>query len=173
MATAFEELRVLRDAEAVADEIWQQVVGWDSFAREVVGGQLARAADSVGANIAEAFGRFHYGEKLQFLYYARGSLFETKYWLNRALERGMMTSERVQDYASRLTSLARQLNSFAGSLRAQRQGNHARLKAVRETTVEYETHSTHEAFIPCFSETDLEWLQTVPIRDDQSPISSL
>jgi four helix bundle protein len=59
MATAFEELRVLQDAEAVADEIWQQVVGWDPFAREVVGGQLARAADSVGANIVEAFGRFH------------------------------------------------------------------------------------------------------------------
>lgn len=173
MATAFEELRVLQDAEAVADEIWQQVVGWDPFAREVVGGQLARAADSVGANIAEAFGRFHYGEKLQFLYYARGSLFETKYWLNRALERSMMTSEQVQDYASRLTSLARQLNSFAGSLKAQRQGNQARLKAVRETAVEYETHSTHEVFIPFFSETDLDWLQTISIIGDQSPFSNL
>jgi len=106
MATAFEELRVLQDAEAVADEIWQQVVGWDPFATE------------------RNFSSF---------YYARGSLFETKYWLNRALERGMMTSERgVQDYASRLTSLARQLNSFAGRLKAQRQDNQARLKAVRE-----------------------------------------
>jgi four helix bundle protein len=147
--------------------------GLGPFAREVVGRQLARAADSVGANIAEASGRFHYGEKLQFLYYARGSLFETKYWVNRALERGMMTSERVQDYASRLTSLTRQLNSFAGSLKAQHQGSQARLKAVRETAMEYETHSTHEMFIPFFNETDLEWLQTVPICDDQSPISSL
>ena len=52
MATSFEELRVLREAEAIADEIWQEVVGWESFAREVVGGQMARAADSIGANIS-------------------------------------------------------------------------------------------------------------------------
>ncbi len=82
MALKFEELRVLQAAEAVADGIWRQVVRWGSFARDTVGKQMARAGDSIGANIAEAYGRFHYGEKLQFLYYARGSLFETKYWLN-------------------------------------------------------------------------------------------
>ena len=120
MATSFEELRVLREAEAVADGIWQEVSGWEPFAREVVGGQLARAADSIGANVAEAFGRFHYGEKLQFLYYARGSLFETKYWLNRTLARDLAPSDQVQDYVSRLTTLARQFNAFAGSVKAQR-----------------------------------------------------
>ncbi len=93
MGTAFEDLRVLQSAEEVADGIWGQVVEWKSFAKDVVGGQLARAADSIGANIAESFGRFHYGEKLQFLYYARGSLFETKYWLNRALKRKLMMPE--------------------------------------------------------------------------------
>jgi four helix bundle protein len=113
VAIRFEELRVLQAAEAVADDIWRQVVRWDPFARDVVGGQLARAGDSIGANISEAFGRFHYGEKLQFLYYARGSLFETKYWLNRALTRDLMPSPQVQDYASQLTDLARQLNAFA------------------------------------------------------------
>jgi hypothetical protein len=34
VALKFEELRVLQTAEAVADEIWQQVVRWDSFSRE-------------------------------------------------------------------------------------------------------------------------------------------
>ena len=70
MAMKFEELRVLQSAEVIADGIWQQVIQWDPLARDVVGKQLARASDSIGANIAEAFGRFHYGEKLQFLYYA-------------------------------------------------------------------------------------------------------
>ncbi|NIP22782.1 MAG: four helix bundle protein, partial [Phycisphaerae bacterium] len=31
-----------------------------------VGKQLVRAADSIGANIVEAYGRYHYGKKLQF-----------------------------------------------------------------------------------------------------------
>ncbi len=29
MAMSFEELRVLREAEAVADGIWQEVSGWE------------------------------------------------------------------------------------------------------------------------------------------------
>lgn len=161
-AMRFEELRVLQAAEAVADGIWQEVVRWDSFAREVVGGQLARAVDSIGANIAEAFGRFHFGEKLQFLYYARGSLFETKYWLNRARTRELMPSAQVQDYTSQLTDLARQLNAFAATLKAQRRGGQPQPKTVREATAEYWTDWSDDPAMPLFYEEELEWLQAIP-----------
>lgn len=66
MAVVFEELRVLKSAEEVADTVWKEVVRWEDFAKDTVGKQTARAVDSIGANIAEAFGRFHYGERLQF-----------------------------------------------------------------------------------------------------------
>jgi len=52
MSLKFEELRILQAAEATADGIWKQVVQWDPFVRDVVGKQLARAADSIGAIIA-------------------------------------------------------------------------------------------------------------------------
>jgi len=162
MALKFEELRVLQAAEAVADGIWRQVVRWDPFAREVVGGQLAKAADSIGANIAEAFGRFHFGEKLQFLYYARGSLFETKYWLNRARTRDLMPSAQVQDYVSQLTDLARQLNAFAATLKAQRQSSRAQPKTMREAATAYVTDWLDDVPVPLFTEEELEWLQAVP-----------
>jgi four helix bundle protein len=165
MATAFEELRVLREAETMADAIWPQVGQWEPFARDIVGKQLARAADSIGANIAESFGRFHYSEKLQFLYYARGSLFETKYWLNRALARELMAPDQVQDYVSRLSSLARQLNAFATSLKTQRHDKHAQSKVVREATMEYVTKIAPDTLVPLFSEVELEWLQAVPITN--------
>jgi four helix bundle protein len=158
MVLKFEELEVLRAAEAVADGIWRQVVQWDRFAREVVGGQMARAGDSIGANIAEAFGRFHYGEKLQFLYYARGSLFETKYWLNRAQTRDLMPSAQVQDYVSQLTDLVRQLNAFAAKLKAQRQASKSKPKTVREPTTEYVTDWPTD--LPLFTEEDLQWPQS-------------
>jgi four helix bundle protein len=154
MGTSLEELRVLKDAEAVADGIWKLVVKWEPFARDVVGKQLARAADSIGANIAEAYGRFHYGEKLQFLYYARGSLFETKYWLNRGLARGLMAADQVQHYALQLTEVARQLNAFASSIKDQRRGKPAQTK-VRESSVEY------VADAPLVNDDELEWLQAV------------
>jgi four helix bundle protein len=75
VSATFEDLRVLKSAEEIADSIWKRVVQWDDFAKDVVGKQMARSADSIGANIAESFGRYNFGEKLQFLYYSRGSLF--------------------------------------------------------------------------------------------------
>ena len=99
MAVLFEDLRVLQEAEAVADVVWEVVVTWESFQRETVGKQMVRAIDSVGANIAEGYGRFHYGEKLQFLYYARGSLYETKYWLNRGRSRKLFSEDIANDVA--------------------------------------------------------------------------
>ena len=113
MSTSFEDLRVLKTAEEIADAVWKRVVQWEDFPKDVVGKQMARSTDSIGANIAESFGRFNFGEKLQFLYYARGSLFETKYWLNRARARGLMSSSDIQEYVTSLTNVARQLNAFA------------------------------------------------------------
>jgi four helix bundle protein len=94
---------------------------------------MARAADSVGANIAESYGRYHYGDKLQFLYDARGSIFETKYWLNRALKRGLIPPPTVQKFADSLSDLAHKLNLFAGSVKRQRSGKQQ--NQVRETGV--------------------------------------
>jgi four helix bundle protein len=162
MTLKFEELRVLQAAEAVADDIWKHVVQWDPFVRDIVGGQLARAADSIGANIAEAFGRFHYGEKLQFLYYSRGSLYETKYWLNRARERELMTSVQVQVYATQLTELARQLNAFVSNIKAQRSGNRLRDKTVSEPPAEYINDQPNGILVPLFSDDEIQWIQSIP-----------
>jgi four helix bundle protein len=164
MGIGLEDLKVLKNAETTADAIWKEIAKWDHFAKEVVGKQLARAADSVGANIAESFGRFHYGEKLQFLYYARGSLYESKYWLNRALKRQLMQPEQVQNYASQLTDLARQLNAFAGSIKAQRKNKPRQANILAEAAVAYTTDVSDEIPDPLFTEEELQWLQTIPIE---------
>ena len=162
MTLKFEDLRVLQVAESIADSMWHQVVHWDAFARDTVGKQMARAADSIGANIAEAFGRFHYGEKLQFLYYARGSLFETKYWLNRTLARELMPADQVQEYVSQLSDLARQLNAFASNLKNQRREGQQQSQKVSEASVEYVSVKSTGVTEDLFSEDELHWLQTLP-----------
>ena len=157
MSATFEDLRVLKSAEEIADSVWKVVVEWDQFAKDVVGKQIARSADSVGANIAESFGRFNFGEKLQFLYYSRGSIFETKYWLNRTKTRGLMKPDEVEEYVQRLTDLARQLNAFAGSLKTVRAEQKSK-PAVRESQTEYLTINLKDLPDPLFNEADLAWL---------------
>jgi four helix bundle protein len=137
VATELEDLRILKTAENIADSIWKQVIQWDQFAKDVVGKQITRAADSIGANIAESYGRFNYGEKLQFMYYSRGSLFGTKYWLNRALVRDLMRADEVKSYGSQLSEVARQLNAFAASLKSQKKDNKPQPKSIRESITEY------------------------------------
>ena len=161
MALRFEELRVLHAAEAIADSLWKQLIHWEPFARETVGLQLTRAVDSIGANIAEAFGRFHFGEKLQFLYYARGSLYETKYWLNRTLARSLMPANQVQDHISHLSDIARQLNAFAASIKAQRYGNQIKTQTLSEAAPEYLTFQSVRVSEDLFSEEEIQWLQTL------------
>jgi four helix bundle protein len=148
----FEDLQILKSAESVADSVWKSVSRWNEFAKDVVGKQLTRAVDSIGANIAESFGRYNFGEKLQFLYYARGSLFETKYWLNRVRERGLMKPDEVNVYVDALTQLARQLNTFASGLKTVRAEQPAK-KSVRELAAEYTTNTDAENL---FTEEDLQ-----------------
>lgn len=83
----FGELKVYQLAEKLADEVWDAVVTWDSFAKNTVGGQLVRAADSIGSNIAEGSGRYNYPDNRRFIRIARGSLYETRHLLRRALAR--------------------------------------------------------------------------------------
>jgi four helix bundle protein len=135
MAVAFEDLKVLQSAENMADDLWKQIVEWDIFKRDTVGKQLVRAVDSIGANIAEAYGRYHFGEKLQFFYYARGSLFETKYWINRANNRHLIDTDLAQKYAEALSSLAHQLNALAKKTKHQRKKDDQ--KIIREESASY------------------------------------
>lgn len=158
MAATFEDLRVLRSAEEIADSVWKRVVGWDDFAKDVVGKQLARAADSIGANIAECFGRYHFGEKLQFIYYSRGSIFETKYWLNRTQQRGLITPAEVQEYLNQLTDLAGQLNAFASSLKSVRNQQSEQPKKLGEMVADYQIDPSGAPDDPLFSEDDTAWL---------------
>lgn len=160
MSATFEDLRVLKSAEGIADSVWKIVVQWDEFAKDVVGKQLTRAVDSIGANISESFGRYHFGEKLQFLYYSRGSIFETKYWLNRTRVRELMSSQEVDGYVNRLTELARQLNSFASGLKTVRNQETKQSKTIREMAVEYQVKVPENSSNMLFDDDDINWLKS-------------
>jgi len=88
-----EDLKVYQLAMEVGDSNWKIVSKWNYFERDTIGKQLVRAADSIAANISEGFGRYHFKENRYFCFVARGSLFETKTWLEKAVKRNLITLE--------------------------------------------------------------------------------
>ena len=112
----FEELEVYRVAERIADAVWQLVLKWDILAKDTVGKQLIRAADSIGANIAEGAGRGSFQDNRRFVRIARGSLNETKHFLRRAYRRNLLTSAQVDSLKPLIEQLPKRLNAYLRSI---------------------------------------------------------
>lgn len=112
----FENLRVYKLAEDLADSIWDIVDNWSGLARDTIGSQLVRPADSIGANIAEGSGRGSYQDNRRFVKIARGSLNETKHFLRRAYKRRLLTPEQTKKLKPFTDALAPQLNAYLKSI---------------------------------------------------------
>jgi four helix bundle protein len=112
----FEKLRVYVLAESLADEVWTMVLEWNVFARNTVGSQLVKSADSIGANIAEGTGRGSYQDNRRFIRVARGSLYETRHWLRRAFKRKLLTHSQVETLKPLLDELGPKLNGYLRSI---------------------------------------------------------
>lgn len=111
-----EELRVYQLSESLADAIWEVVVSWEHFPRDTAGKQIARAADRIGANIAEGFGRGSFADNKQFVRIARGSLYEVRHFLRRADRRKFLTREQKRLIQPVLRELAPTLNANLKSI---------------------------------------------------------
>ena len=112
----FEKLAVYQLSEKTADLVWEIVKSWDGLARDTVGKQLIRAADSIGANIAEGEGRGSFKDNQRFVRIARGSLNETKHWLRRAYNRKLLSAEQIATLKPLLDELAPRLNAYLNSI---------------------------------------------------------
>jgi four helix bundle protein len=92
------------------------VASWDNMAKWTVGKQLVRAADSIGANIAEGVGRGSYQDNRRFVRMARGSLNETRHWLRRAYRRKLLSERQVSALKPLIDELGPRLNAYLPSI---------------------------------------------------------
>ena len=113
---SFEQLRVYQLAEELADSIWEIARRWDIVSRDTVGKQIIRSADSIGANIAEGYGRGSYQDNRRFVRIARGSLYETRHWLRRAFKRKLLTETEIESLKVVIANVGPQLNSYLKSI---------------------------------------------------------
>ena len=158
---ALEDLEIFQLAEQICDRFYELTPSWKHFDQETIGIQLVRAADSIGANIAESYGRYHYGEKLNFLYYARGSLYETRYWVRRCRTRKLLPLDVCDNAEKALTNLGIKLNAYITDKRNRRSNPPSTNSKLAESSVAYKI----ETFVGEFIDED-DWLDDV---NDQSP----
>ncbi len=120
MVLKIEDLEIYQMAEDLSDKIWNICVKFDYFAKDTIGKQLVRAADSISANNAEGHGRYHFNDHLRFCYYARGSLFETRSWLLKAIRRNLI-KDKIEEITEIIEILPKRLNAYIGSIKKVRE----------------------------------------------------
>jgi four helix bundle protein len=116
MSKSINDLEIYREAMRLGEEGWCHVVGWDYFAKDTVGKQLVRAADSMAANLAEGYGRYHFKENQNFCYYSRGSAQETQTWIEKAVRRRLIPDETARDLYRDLDTFKKRLNAYIRSI---------------------------------------------------------
>jgi|WetSurMetagenome_2_1015567.scaffolds.fasta_scaffold07309_2 four helix bundle protein len=94
-------------------------IAWNIFCRmnfedkKHIGDQFLRSVDSIGANIAEGYGRYHYLDKVRFYYNSRASHFEAfGHWLELMAERNKISGAEFISISDTALTLQIKLNNF-------------------------------------------------------------
>lgn len=80
--------------------------------------QARRSTPSISANIAEAFGREHKLDKINFYYFAQGSLTEIQSHLDYGARVKYVDGEKVRNLGRELDSLHNDLNKLIRALKS-------------------------------------------------------
>lgn len=107
-----EDIKSYELGNIVCDKVWDLVSNWKYFDKDTVGKQFVRSADSIPANIAEGFGRFHYLDSIKFYYYARGSVYETQFWCKKSYKRNLINKKDYDSVMKNLRLLPKELNTL-------------------------------------------------------------
>ena len=105
-------LKVYKESLELSHSAWNIYTELPQALKFDIGSQFIRAVDSIGANIAEGFGRFHYKDKIKFYYNARGSLWESKHWIYLLHKRKLISKEQFDSFIANLNNTGKLLNSF-------------------------------------------------------------
>ncbi len=96
----------------LSNYIWDIVIQWEIFEKRTIGQQMVRSADSISANIAEGFGRYHKKDKIKFYRYSFGSMEETKDWIRKCIHRNLITKEEKEYILNQLEHLPRSIHQL-------------------------------------------------------------
>lgn len=107
------DLEVYQLARELSNIGWKiyQLLDWR--VKKIIGDQFIESTDSIGANIAEGYHRYHYLDKIKFYYNARASLSESNdHWLELLKERNKVENNYFLRFKEISEKLSLKLNNF-------------------------------------------------------------
>jgi len=110
---ALKDLKVYQLARKLSAIAWDIYSKMSFEDKKTIGDQFIRSTDSIGANIAEGYSRFHYLDKVRFYYNSRASQSEaTDHWLDLLFERNKISQDIFEEFNSISKDLQIRLNNF-------------------------------------------------------------
>jgi four helix bundle protein len=109
---SFTELEVWKQARAIRRYISDLSKTFPADEKYRLTDQIIRSSRSIGNNIAEGHGRFHYQDNIRFCIMARGSLTETLDHLLIAVDERIITDETLLSFQLEYDSCLRLLNGY-------------------------------------------------------------
>jgi four helix bundle protein len=120
---SFTELDAWKKARILRNEISSLIKTFPAEEKYRLSDQIIRSSRSIGNNIAEGQGRFHYIDAAKFLINARGSITETIDHLIIALDEQYMNNETFERLKLLCEDCMRLTNGYINYLRQQKAEN--------------------------------------------------
>lgn len=112
-----EDLEVYQLSRELSRKVWEIYSNLKWEQKRTMEDQFIESADSIGANIAEAYGRYHYLDRIRFLYNSRGSKLESvNHWLSIMHERHIVSKEQFDELNAISDKLGLKLNNYIKSI---------------------------------------------------------
>jgi four helix bundle protein len=111
-----QELEVYRMTRRLSSMAWVIYQRLAFQQRKVWGDQMLESVDSVGANVAEGYARFHFSDKARFYYISRASLSEgVDHWIDLGFERGVVFDQEFEQINKIKSDIQVRLNNMIKS----------------------------------------------------------
>jgi four helix bundle protein len=109
---SFTDLDVWKKARILRNDIADLVKSFPNDEKYRLSDQMIRCSRSIGNNIAEGHGRFHYADAAKFLINARGSAAETIDQLIIALDNNLIDEKTFESFKQNCEECMKLINGY-------------------------------------------------------------
>ena len=92
--------------------MWKIVKKWDKFSKDTIGKQLVQSVDSISSNIAGGWNRYYKKDKILFFNYAKSSFYETIDWINKSINRDLVSESEAEIINKLVKEFPREINGL-------------------------------------------------------------